>query len=223
MALITVSRSGKPDNFAVLGGTLASPRIGAWYADLVIDRQQALSGKVEIKIGATTLVGTVSRGSLHAGVMRARIVAGVDGLRKTAKAKHYTNPSVRNVLSALSRDSGETISSTADSSILETAFAHWTTLAHATGFALRILLDAVGSDVSWRHLPDGTIWIGRETWPASGIKNFVEISETPEQAVLELGLEEPVLMAGKTINGRKADYVQYDISGGAIRTTVVLL
>src|SRR6185369_6195049 len=96
-----------------------------------------------------------------------RVVAGKDGLGKTAKPKHYDDPSIRIVLADLVATAGEAVAGSADTSMLSRHLTAWTTTSRPVGNVIDLLLrQAQGS--SWRMLADGTVWVGSETWPDSG-------------------------------------------------------
>lgn len=216
MALVTVNGHG------VIRGTIAFPRTGAWHAELDVDASVELKGRVPIVIagGALTLSGTVSIGGVHRGINRVRIVAGADGLRKTAKPKHYVRPTTRLVLDDLTRHVGETVSGTVAAS-LAARLPAWTVLAASTGEQLTALCDRGAPDGTvWRALPDGTVWMGTDTFPASAVKDWRELDQGPRERRAEIGLDAPTLLPGTLLGEWKLDYIEHHVDEGSVRARV---
>lgn len=215
MSQVTVNDHG------VTEGVITLPRVGVWHADLTINRDTDLDGAVTIQVGGTlTLVGTVRRSALYDGVVRARIVGGADGLRNAAKPKFYTSPVFRLPLQDLLADAGETLSPTADATITGMQLLHWTTFGNTTSNEIVALVDGAPAGTAWRILPDGSFWVGPETWPESEITDWRELEESPEGAILELGLDDPALLPGTTLGGRQVECVRTAFGMGHARSTV---
>jgi hypothetical protein len=217
---VTIATSGKANGLTVSDGEIVLPRAGAWHADLNIDTADVISGKVEIRVGtAGILKGTISRAAVYRGHLRARIVAGGDGLRKDATPRHFTTPTIGIVLRDLAKGVGETVSATASAAVMGVQLEHWTTIAMPAGEMLALLLERAPAGTAWRLGPDGAIWVGPETWPDSGIAP-VEVAATPEDAVVELALDTPWVLPGTMVGTRKVDLAQLAITGGAVQATI---
>jgi hypothetical protein len=220
MALLTL------DGHGVIRGVLSLPRLGVWRAELDVDVPEALTGAVTLKVGddALTLKGTVSTGGEHQGINRVRVVGGADGLRRLARPQHYVRPTVRIVAADLLRTAGEAgLSSTIAEAVAGRQLAAWTTIANSVGEQLAALVDrGAPTDVAWgwRVLPDGTLWLGPETWPATEVADWRELEESPQDRRLEIGLDMPALLPGTMLGERKVDYVEHHISAGEIRSRV---
>lgn len=215
--------AGRKDGPGVGAGTLWLPRVGAWLADLTIDSATVPSGRHELQLSDRhVLVGTVSRaGAVGDGQRtRLRLVAGAAGLLKQARPQHYTSPTLAVVLRDLLRNAGEVLSPSAERAVLVHQLAHWTTIAMPAAQAVRLLLSAAGPDVAWRHLPDGQVWVGRETWPDSKVRDFTELAREPESDTYEVAVPTPDLLPGTLLGGRRVDTVEIRMSGGSIRATV---
>jgi hypothetical protein len=218
MALLTVN------GLAILdGSSLYFPRVGAWHAELRVDTPDAIGPACEISIadGKLVLEGTADRGGVFVDTGFVRVVAGKNGLGTTARPKHYDDPSIRIVLADLVATAGETLASSADASMLARHLTAWTTTARPVGNVVDLLLrQAAGS--SWRMLADGTLWVGAETWPDSGLSadDFQILAELPSDGTAELGMEAPTLMAGVALAGRRVSAVEHRIDAGGVRATV---
>ena len=224
MALATIKgiggAAGAGKEVVVTRGVITMPRTGAWHASLWVDGQTKLAGKVEIRAGAIVLRGTVNRAALYRGIVRLRVVAGGDGLRKVATQKHYTTPAMRLVLGDLAGGAGESVSATADASVLGQQLQAWTTLKVEAGAMIATLVSLAGADVLWRMLPDGTIWVGRETWPDSDATDWRELEESPEDGSILIGMDVPRVIPGTTLDGRRVDTIEHQISPDEYRAKI---
>ncbi len=217
MALVQVNGSG------VIDGKIFIPRSGAWHAKLRIDSTDAITGAVTISVadGRQILQGTVWRGGEYVDTSFLNIVGGAGGLRTLARAKAYNQTSLRIVLGDLLAGAGEKLSPTSDAATIARPLAAWTTAAIATGGAITRLLRSSAPAATWRVLPDGTIWVGPETWPDSGLTtdDYQILDEDPRQLVALLGVEAPILLAGTTLAGRRVSRAVHSIDDEGVRTT----
>jgi hypothetical protein len=217
MALVTLGRPGEAGE-AVIRGTLCLPRIGAWHADLHVDTTTLFSGRVELRIGANpAMVGTVTRAEVWGAVLRCRVVAGAGALAKDATPRHYARPTFGIVLDDVCSSVGEASSTLVADGLRARRLSRWTTLRMPAGQALRSLVEAgAPAGYAWRHLSDGRIWVGAETWPDAGVEAR-ELHRTPEDARLEFGLDDPILWPGTTVDGLRIDYVEATIDPDKVR------
>lgn len=195
---------------------LRRPRVGAWHADLRVETSEALQGRVDIVIddGFRTFKGTAFRSREFAEIGMLRVIAGAGGLGLAAEPKHYNDPTVGIILGDLLRAAGETLSGTVDQSVLRISLASWTTPAMPVGVVIAHLLEAAtASAAAWRMLPDGTFWVGFETWPGAGIDPSVYeiMDEAAEDASMVVQFDRPELEPGTTFEGRRISYVQDDV------------
>lgn len=196
---------------SALHASIYLPRNGVWQADLRVDTVEDIVGAVTLDLdGKLTLKGTVIQGGMWQDTGSFRVLGGAGGLRLIAKPKHYTNASLRIVLSDLLAGAGERLASSSDASVLKRRVDAWTSAALPTGRLITQLLASTGT-ASWRLLPDGTVWVGQETWSDSGLTtgDYQVLSENPAQAEAILGVETPLLMPGTTLGGRRVSYVEH--------------
>lgn len=208
-----------------LSGRLTLPRTGAWQADVRIEDPDGVTGAVVINVdeGKLILNGTVDRGGVWQDADFLRVVGGAGGLSLTATARHYNAASVGVVLGDLLRDAGEKLSPTSDAAVLSLSLSSWTTSALPTGQMIALLLKAAGHAANWRVRLDGTIWVGAETWPDSGLKedtDYQVLSEDPTRITALLGVEVPLVMPGTSLGGRKVSYVEHRLDSPETRTDV---
>lgn len=210
----------------VLDGTrITIPRTGLWHADLAVDAPDGLSGACTLAIeGGLTLVGTAARAGVWIDTAHVRLLPGAAGLGKLAKAKHYRNVSLSVVLRDLLATAGEKVAASSDASVLAAHLPMWTQAQQEVGAAITALVsDRRRPDAVWRALPDGTIWVGKETWPDSGLqtpRDYQELDEAPQEGRAELGIEAPQVLPGQLLGGRRVSGVEYRLDGGALRKSV---
>lgn len=220
MAFATLN--GRP----VFHGEICIPRVGAWTADLAVDSEQAITGACTLAIdGGLTLVGTAVQTGVWLATAHLQVTGGAGGLGKTARPQHYRQTTLRMVLQDLLATAGERLAGSSDANTLALSFPAWVTLAAPIGGMIAALLEdsRLPFAASWRVLPDGSVFVGVETWPDSGLVNLVDyqdLVEQPEEGILELGVEAPRLLPGTTLGGRRVSYVQHRIDGEGARTTV---
>lgn len=207
----------------VFAATITIPRAGAWHADLVVDEPAGITGACTLAIdGGLTLVGTVARGGPFLDTAYVRLVPGAGGLRKTARAQAYRNVRLQVVLADLLRTGGEQLAAASAQALLATRLPFWSTRQQAIGASISGLLSdpRLGAPV-WRTLVDGTIFVGFETWPDSGITadDFQDLGELPHEGRAELGVEAPALLPGTALLGRRVSAVEHRIRDGAVRTS----
>lgn len=216
MALVTAN------DLAVLDATICLPRTGAWTADLKVDSPDALAGRVTISIddGRLTLVGTAFRTGAFVDTAYVRVVGGAGGLRALARARHYNGTNLRIVLRDLLAAGGETLSATADGSTLAKALPAWTTSAISVGRMIARAIESAAPGASWRILPDGTLWVGPETWLDSGLAadSYQVMDEDPRRGEALLGVEAPLLLPGTTLGDRRVSYVEHRVGDAGVRS-----
>jgi len=212
----------------VIDGELILPRVGAWHADLVVQGSTALVVGSACPI-AIDNVGTFAASVVRSGVwldtVWARVSAGAGGATKPARALHYRNTTRRGVVQDLLRAGGEALASTSDAATLGVNLVSYTQIAQPVGQSLSALLDVRGSNRVWRQLPDGTVFIGVETWPDSGLEDlldFQDLDERPQEGFANLGFEDVGrLLPGTLLAGRKVSTVVYAFDGGKVRARVL--
>src|SRR6185437_3647351 len=209
MALISVNGQDS------IEARICTPRTGAWHINDLVDDQSALTGAITVTVDGGdgspyTLTGTVVRSGVFADTGHVRVVAGAAGLGISATPRHYQGPTVRIVLADLLRDAGETLSGTADTSVLATGLDAWTSTATPVGTLISLLLAAAAPGSSWRMLADGTLWVGRETWPAQAVDSslYQIFEDSAETGTMLIGVDAPLQLVGTTVEGRRVSYTE---------------
>jgi hypothetical protein len=210
---------------AVLEASICLPRTGPWHVEFAVDTEEDLADPVTISIadGRLVLVGSVARGGTFVDAARARVVAGAAGLGTIATPRHYTSTSLRIVLVDLLDMAGERLADTADAATLALQVDAWTTTARPVGTLISELLSSAAPETTWRALVDGTIWVGPETWPDSGLveADYQVLGEDPAAGTAMLGVEVPTLLPGVTLAGRRVSDVELYVGSSGVRTRVM--
>lgn len=218
MALATLNDLG------VIRGAIHMPLLGAWTADLVVDGSTDITGAVTLALaGGLTMQGFAARSGAFLETEYVRVIGGAGGLQKQARIQHYRQTSVRGVVGDLMRTSGERLSVTADPTTLGLQLLAWTQRAQLVGAALTSIVgDRMNAGATaWRVLPDGSIWLGAETWPDAGLiapADYQELVALPSEGWVEFGFEVPRIAPGTSLDGRRVAFVEHTISGEAVRT-----
>lgn len=196
--------------FDVTGGLVTLPRTGIWTADLRVNTVDELPDRVILDLGAAEMPAAVNKAELVGGMTEVRLVGGAGGIGDDARKKYYHRPLVRHVVSDLLRDAGETLAATSSPEILGKELEAWATMERPGGTMLSALCEVVGRGANWRILADGTLWIGTETWPDSGIDARQVRADGPNAAAV-VGTDIPSLLPGTLLSGRRVDTVQHNL------------
>lgn len=194
------------NGFRLLTARIPEPRVGAWHASVTIDHDAALTGAALIDLDGVTFSGTVLRSGVHGGHVSVRVVGGAGGLSKELGAKAYTSTKASTVLGDILREAGETLSSTVDVSLTSGVLARWERSAGAASHALVSLIDELG--LTWRVLRDGTIWIGKATYPEANAGAYVLRDEDWTSGAILISPEAPLLEPGTTFRGQQIEQVE---------------
>ncbi len=223
MSLVTIN------DVPVLSGSIAMPLIGVWTADVVIDQPDGTGFDAGTRVTISSadgaeLVGTVAAGRSGSFLdsVHVRVLGGAGGMSRTAQPRSYASPSayVRDVLNGLASDSGETLSADIPSSVSAAPLNAWSVMAVPVSQALVTLINAVSEGSSWRLLPDGTLWIGTESWPTASPAVDI-LSQNPVDGTYDLGVNTVSVIPGVTLeNVGQVARVEHQILPEKIRSRV---
>jgi hypothetical protein len=209
----------------VLSATIGLPRVGAWHADVSLAGSVAPAGACTLAIdGGLTLRGTVLRADVWLETVKLRMVAGAGGLGRPARPRHYRQTRLSIVLADLLKTAGETLAPDADPETLALTFGSWTTIAEPVGALVSALLGddrLPSSTIAWRMKPDGTFWLGQESWPDSGLTNVLDYQELDHdnaEGSLVVSMESLSLLPGTMLDGRRISYVEHMLAEERVRT-----
>ncbi len=212
-----VDEKGVVNGTPVIRGTVRLQRVGLWIADLSVDQGSQISGKVQISIdGGLSLHGTAARTGVFMESAILRVVAGAGGFAKMVPPKFYRGIPAKQIFDDILRAGGESLSAASDGAPLSRQI-DYCQIEEPVGDAFAALCDQLG--IIWRARPDGTIWVGRESWPE--VKAPGEsISQDPHTLSETWGVEAPALLPGSVVGGRKVSAVEHQMTDAVIRTVV---
>lgn len=218
-----------PDYFVNLGGRpvvelrLAMPRVGAWWAQLALaDNDSPPTGLQALSLNGFSLSCTVKRSSVFAGAPTALVIGGAARLDTMLSPKSYRQQTLKLILGDILGAAGETVSSSSDAQVLGTIIPSWVTAARKAGQGLSSLVDYVDGAV-WRFAPDGTVWIGTETWPAAQVDSVEVLDSDIVGQKMTVFAPTPSFLPGQTFDGNQIDYVEHRLRDGVLRTDLSLI
>ena len=187
---------------------LCLPGTGAWHVDLLSPSADAITGACDIDLGgALTLKGTVLTGGVYVESLHLRVVAGKGGWSTPCTAKYYAGASIGTILRDVLGMGGESLSAASDASVLAVVPAAFPTTTGTVGANVRALMNYAPAGTSWRFLPDGSFWVGPETWPAFG-EDYQVMSEEPRERRVDVGFDVPTLLPGQTVVANAGDVLK---------------
>ena len=87
--------------------------------------------------------------------------------------------------------------------------------------AAGVVLDELAEEIGgvWRTLPDGSIWIGVDSWEETSVPYEI-LDELGAQGSISIALESAALLPGTTLGGRKIVQITHQLSAEKWRTDV---
>lgn len=211
---MTATLAGLP----ILRVELVMPSSGIWTALVEASGTTALSGRVVLDDDGIQFRGTVRTGGVYSGRVQAAITGGAGALSTPVDAKPYRAATAKAVISDLLNGVGETLSLDSDPAVLATILPFWQRHQASAGVNLTRLADVL--EANWRVKRDGTIWVGRDSYPVQAVEH-VRV-ETDEAAGLwVIGCARSELLPAVTFEGRQVRRVIHRI-GEAMRSEVWL-
>lgn len=196
MADIVLRTSGGAE-LAVREGDLFFPYRGTWTAHVTLAEapDELPSGRCTLRWHGLDCAGYLLRIGTAEGETSALVVGGAGGLARTVDAKYYANqPQLRLPASEVLSAVGERLSASSTASVLSQVLPSWPRRRDLAGRLLDDLADAAGA--IWRVLPDGSIWIGTDSWVPGGGQEDLDFTlrhSDPEWLVQEIA---PLTPAG---------------------------
>jgi hypothetical protein len=217
------------NGLSAMEATVTLPRIGVWHADLSMDAYAPQSGKATITLGTQTLIGSFARNGVDtARRLRARVVGGAGGLATVLQPRSYGAVPLKIPLSDALRDAGETLSPSADTSLLTTQLSAWSRMQASASAVIASLLQVIPNAV-WRVLLDGTVWFGFESWPTTTLSDVFPMQSEPEKGRVTIASVVPALLPGTAfqfsvpgqgVQSVRASMVHHLVRATGLRTVI---
>lgn len=194
--------------FATVNGHPASrvlvrvPGRGAWFADIDLEGDPNVSGRVTIALGALELEGTVrpSQSGTHGLQRRLQVVAGGDGWGDLLGAKAYHNDSrvrARTVAEDAAREAGEELGDFAPS-----AERIGIDYVRQSGPAARVLEDVIGA-VPWWVDYAGRTQVGTRGSAEASADAYEVLEHEPRDRVVTLAVDDlSAITIGSVLSAR---------------------
>ena len=213
------------NNLPVTALRFAKPPTGVWVASLEVTTDDALSGAIEIRQDglAVPFLGTAFRRSEPVvGSCRIDVLGGKGGFAsKALPSKSYEGVTARAIVSDILSELGEVLAPSSSKNVLNKAIPYWTRVSGKIGQGkaiLSTLTEALGA--TWRVLPDGTVWVGLETWPTLEEFEATELNRDDSSSSVVIAPETIGLLPGVIYGGRKVGRVEDSFSrSDPLRTT----
>jgi hypothetical protein len=208
-------------------GKIVLPLTGAWVAEVVSDPDcdqgsfPVPGSTVTMNLGGQSFQGVVRRANAPYGTTFAMLIGGAGGLPSDIPALAYQSTTVQQVLSDILTAAGETLSTTSDQSLLGQNLASWVRIQGPAWRALTILMDSEVPDGTWRVLPDGSIWIGQDTWPQTSMSSFELLNYEPHMLRAQIYSDNPTIMAGQSFIGGHVTSIEHIVEPSKIHASVL--
>ena len=220
------------DKYTVFSGEVRLPRVGVGSGDLVVNSEVDISGPVKIATddGSFELVGTAFRHGEYVQHLKIHWIAGADGMNTSLAPKGYNGYTLGRILADTLSAVGERMSDAIDARLLAIYKKHWQRLAQTAKAQVIEIMRSAGVD-SWRILPDGSLWMGTETWPAVPTSDqWVQMNWNRAENWALIGSENPFLLPGVSlpmddemghITSQRVSYVVHSWEADKIRQTAL--
>lgn len=216
MSLITVA--GLP----LLAGRLTLPPVGRWVLSADLDGDTPPEGAVEVAQGNVRLVGAVHAAAAVAGTVRIVAVGGSGGLARELPARSYQGVTARAIVEDLLAAAGERLDAASTRDVLSVTLPYWTRAGGRDGRAGASLTRlAEHLNARWRVLPAGSVWVGRDTWPATPDEyRALELDRDGASRWVLLAPDDIGLFPGVSFRGERVGRVEHVVTrDGPLRTT----
>lgn len=215
-----VTLNGMP----VQDGDLRVHRVGMWSSHSLVAADQITNGPATLQIGSYTFNGFAIRTSQYFG-RAPTFIAGTatGGLLKTVNKKSYSlGISLGVLVDDLILEMGEQLAQPLDAAISSINIPSWTRRAGPAEQALTLLLQS--ANAVWRTDPSGKILVtatppATQPWPDSTAEVYL-LDSRPDLSMDIYALDEPTIVPGTVLNGRRVSEVCYKWTDDAFRAEV---
>lgn len=207
----------------VLEGELTLTLLGVGVANLDINASEMAAGPADLVYAAggksVTYSGTIVESAAFGGRTKLRFVLGAGGLTKPIDALGYGKDTpaatvVRDVCAATKEALAEGVDAELRTMLLPT----WHRFRGSGNSALKTLAEHLG--IGFRTLANGTVWLGKETWPQ--VPTPFEERGPDANGLAVYAPNIPDLAPGTNLSGKRVSTVVHHFTG-SLRSDVTLL
>lgn len=207
----------------VVGGELTLPLLGVGTASLDVNATDLPLGAAQLvySVGgkATTYAGTIVESNAFGGRVKVRFVLGAGKLGNELPALGYgANVPAATVVRDVVVSAGETLADGVSAELVDLVLPTWHRAKGTGNRALQTLAEHLG--IGFRLLANGTVWLGKETWPQFTAP--FEEKGPDENGVAVYAPKAPDLVPGVNLGGKRVSTVVHSFSG-SLRSNVTLL
>ena len=209
------------NNNPIIEVKLTLPKNGVWLAaNCIIDSVDELSinQKVQMKFLDTTFNGTVVDTGVFQGFLRATIVGGTGNMAKMIESKAYKGLPAGQVIRDIGALTGHSIADSSDKDILNFVLSRWDKLKAKASDLIESLLKVTGG--TWRILPDGSLWVGKEVYTPLNPNDYLVINKTPSEAKWSIYNESTLVQPFTSLEDNNIFRVEYEIIHSELFCTI---
>jgi hypothetical protein len=206
----------------VLGGELTLSLLGVWNGSVDVNADDMPTGHAELSYVAAgksiTFTGTIVEAAPAAGRTRVRFLPGAGKMGTELPARGYErNTPAATIAKDVVVAAGETLATGVADELRSILLPSWHREKGTGNAALKALAEHLG--IGFRALPDGSIWLGKETWPP-GAEAFEE--KAPDENGLGMYAPSlPNILPGTNMAGRRISQVVHHLE--TLRSDVTFL
>lgn len=211
------------NGLSIVKGRITFRLMGAWDAsfDVMGTETASVTGRSLVELGGVTFVGFATPAVDVGGHVSVRVVGGAGGLNTKIEKKGDKKAPRGLLLGEVLALGGEKLSTLSDQAITSAVLPHWGRRRGTVAEALRALVAHAGEDVHWRMLPDGSVWVGKETWLPLGSATTYNIdSEDHTNERFTIAIESAAVQPGLKVEGYQISEARYTLTGRSLRANL---
>lgn len=179
---------------------------GVWTADVEVDQDQLVDGRVTIEIEGVSWIGVSLRAEHDFSVGRYLVLGGAGGMTGLGNAQHYVAPTVMALVTDIMREAHEVLDPASDPTVLAMPYPQWHRVRANLGSQLQAVMP---KGYRWRVTRAGLVRLDPISFApdASDPGLRLETGRDPGASSVTYSVDEPVLTPGAAIDGKDAVHV----------------